>query len=231
MSNIWIFSILKNLFDVVDWSSGSILLWLYFNTSSSMLVLKDQMPVNTTWCKLWSTDLCGTSMCSNRFNVIQQPTAHKPPVVTNTFGSITIYVNVEFEFKIPIDFFNSSDDSLTYSVSTLSWSKRYPLKANLSKYNQTGQYYFYFLSQFVQIWSLDLFATYKYNQTASVTVEVIINACASKDCLKCTGPRQVDWIQCLYNYKPNAEGQCLQISAYYVENNNDFYSLVLNHTL
>ena len=170
-------------------------------------------------------------MCSNKFNAIQQPTAHKPPVVTNTFGPITIYLNVEFEFKIPIDFFNSSDDSLTYSVSTLSWSKRYPLKTNVSKYNQTGQYYLYLSSQFVQIWILDLFATYKYNQTASVTVEVIINACASKDCLKCTGPRQVDCTQCFYNYKLNAEGQYLQISAYYVENNNDFYSLVLNHTL
>ena len=211
--------------NVVDWRSDSKLSWLYFNTSSSMLVLKDQMPINTIWCKLWSTDLCGTSMCSSEFNVTQQPISHKPPVVTNKFGPLTIYVNIEFELEVSSDLFYSSDDSLTYSVSTLSWSKHYPLKTNLSKYNKTGQYYLYLSSQFVQIWILDLFATDKYNQTASVSFEVIINAWASKDCLKCTGPRQVDCTQCLYNYKLNDEGQCLQISAYYIENNNDFYSL------
>ena len=78
--------------NVIDWNSGLILSWLYFNTSSSTLMLKDQMSVNTIWCKLWSTDLCGTSMCSNEFNVTQQPISHKPPVVTNTFGPLTIYI-------------------------------------------------------------------------------------------------------------------------------------------
>ena len=154
--------------NVVDWSSDSILSWLYFNISSSMLMLKDQMPVNTIWCRLWSIDLCGTSICSNEFNVTQQPISHKPPVVTNTFGPLTIYINIEFVFEIPSDLFYSSDDSLTYSISTPNWNKNYSLKTNLSKYNHTRQYYFYLSSQFVQIWNLDLLATDKYNQTTSI---------------------------------------------------------------
>ena len=209
----------------VDWSSGSILLWLYFNTSSSMLMLKDQIPVNTIWCKLWSTDLCGTLMCSNKFNVTQQPTAHNPPVITNTFGPFSIYENYIFVFEVPSDLFYSSDNSLSYSISTPNWNKYNSFTANLSKYNISGQYYLYLSSQFKQVWYLELFATDKYNQTASVTVEVIINACASKDCLKWNGPLQANWTECLYNYKLNDEGKCLQISVYNIENNNDFYSL------
>ena len=214
-----------NPVNAVDWSSDSILSWLYFNTSSSMLMLKDKMPVNTTWCKLWSTDLCGTSKCSNEFDVTQQPIAHKPPVVTNTFGPLTIYVNIEYEFEVPSDLFYSSDNSLAYSISTPSWNKHYPLKTNLSKYKQTKQYYLYLSSHFVQIWYLDLFATDKNNQTASVSVQVNVNACATKDCLKWVGIYQSNWTECQYNYKLNGEGQCLQISPYYIKNNNDFYSI------
>ena len=128
-------------------------------------------------------------------------------------------------FEVPPDLFYSLDDSLTFSISTPNWNKNYSLNTNLSKYNQTGQYYLYLSSQSVQVWYLGIFATDKYNQTASVTFEVIVNTCASKDCLKWNGPLQADWTECYYNYKLRAEGQCLQISAYYIENNNGFYSL------
>ena len=215
----------QSFVNAVDWSSGSILSWLYFNTSSSILMLKDQMPINKIWCKLWSTDLCGRSICSNEFNVTQHHTSHKPPAITNTFGPLTIYVNYKFLFEVPSDLFYSSDDSLKYSISIPNWNKNYSLTTNLSKHIQTGRYFLYLSSQFVQVWYLYLFATDKYNQITSITVEVIIQICASKDCLKWNGPLQADCTECRYNYKLNAEGQCLQISVYNIENNNDFYSL------
>ena len=45
-----------NYINAVDWSSNSSLSWLHFNASSSVLMLKSQMPVGIIWCRLWSVD-------------------------------------------------------------------------------------------------------------------------------------------------------------------------------
>ena len=205
---------LANHINAVDWNSNSILSWLQFNASSSVLMLSSQMPVDINWCRLWSTDTCGASVCSNKFNITQHFNIPRPPAITNLFGPLTIYVNREFEFEVPSDLFYSEDHSLMYSISVIYWSRNYPLKSNLSKYIKTGQLYLYLSSNFVQNWRINLFATDKYDQLGSIIVEIIVNACASKDCIKCTGPRQSDWTECFYNYKLNNEGQWLQISAY-----------------
>ena len=190
----------SNIINIVDWDSNLTLPWLYFNTSYSMLILKSQMPVNMNWCKLWSTDLWGTYMCSNEFNITQQSDIVMPPVITNLFGPLTIYVNQEFIFKVPSDLFYSADDSLDYSISVPYWNRNYPLESKLAKHNKTEQYYLYLSSNSVQIWYLSLSATDIYNQTALATIEVKINAWASKDCLKCSGSLQSDWNVCLSNY-------------------------------
>ena len=56
-------------------------------------------------------------MCSNEFNITQQPDLFMPPAITNLFGPLTIYINQEFIFKVPSDLFYSADDSLDYSIS------------------------------------------------------------------------------------------------------------------
>ena len=139
-------------------------------------------------------------MWSNEFNITQQPDIFMPPAITNLFDQFIIYINQEFIFKVPSDLFYSVDDSLDYSISVPYWNRNYPLNSKLAKHNKTEQYYLYLSSNSAQIWNLSLFATDKYNQTASVTIEVIINPWASKDCLKCVGSLQSDWNECLYNY-------------------------------
>ena len=190
----------SKIINIVDWDSNLTLPWLYFNTSNSMLILKRKMSANISWCKLWSTDLWGTYMCSNEFNITQQPDIFMPPVITNLFGPLVIYINQEFIFEVPSDLFYSSDDSLDYSISFPYWNRNYPLNSKLAKYSLAEQYYLYLSSSSVQIWNLSLSASDKYNQTALVTIEVIINAWASKDCLKCVGSLQSDWNECFYNY-------------------------------
>ena len=197
----------SNIINIVDWDSNLTLPWLYFNTSNSMLILKSQMPVNINWWKLWSTDLWGTYMCSNEFNITQRPDIFMPPAITNLFGPLTIYINQEFIFEVPSDLFYSADDSLDYSISAPYWNKNYLLKSKLAKYNKTGQYNLYLSSNSVQIWHLSLSAADKYNQTASVTIEVKIFAWASKDCLKCAGFLQSDWSECIYNYYKSSKSR------------------------
>ena len=203
-----------NYINAIDWSSNSSLSWLHFNASSSVLMLNSKIPVGINWCRLWSTDTCGASVCSNEFNITQHFNMPRPPAITNLFGPLTIYVNQEFEFEVPSDLFYSEDNSLMYSISVIDWNRNYTIKSNLSKYIRTGLLYLYLSSNYVQNWHLNLLATDKYDQLGSIIIEIIVNACASKDCLMCTGPRQSDWTKCLYNYKLNHEGQWLQISAY-----------------
>ena len=146
-----------------------------------------------TWVKLVSYDSCGNKYESNSFSVYLKTI--NPPTVTNTLGSLTLFVGDEKLSLIPSDLFTSSSN-LTYFLSVTNCTTDQYLNSYIQNSAKLDDQHLYVFGDKAKSCQLSITALDSSAQTAQAIVEVIIKSWASKDWLKWITEYQSGWNQC-----------------------------------
>ena len=176
------------------------------------------------WYKLESIDQWSRKIYSDEFWIKFE--SYKPPVITNSFGPLSVNKGVLKLFDIPLDLFTDPQYS-NLTLSNTNWIDR-DIKNTIIEiraYKTQSINYLYVLTEdsFFS-WSFIIFAQNIYGLTSEYAILLNVIQCSSKTWAECVGPYQSDWRKWNKGYELQSDGVWLWKSSTISFKDLTFYS-------